>query len=158
MKIKHTLLGILGVLAAGHAMAVPWCHRGTIVTVATVNWSGATTVANSPACGFPTLDPDRCAVFHSTNNYCQTYAGGGGPSWPWSVPGAGTVSTHITGPYILTNTVNNYDLSMGVSFQCKKCYSIPPFHEHHELEMVSPFPGIIGLDEYMEKVEPRDDD
>lgn len=158
MKIKKlkTALG-LTVLIASQASAVPWCHRGTIVEVADVVWSGSTTVAMGSAYTAPpsVVDEDRYQVFHATNDYCQSYAGGGGPIWWNNVPGAGTVNTIPYAPYILTNTVNDYDLSMGVSFKCEKCYSIPPYEVIHDFELAKPMTGTEGKLEYERKVQDR---
>ncbi len=158
MKVNHfkKIIG-LSVLMAAQASAVPWCHNGTIVQVASVNWSGATTVAMAGGITAPpsVSDPDRYQVFHATNNYCQSYAGGGGPIWGPSVPGAGSVTTIQTAPYILTNTVNNYDLSMGVSFNCKKCYAIPPLVAIKDFKQIAPLPGTEGKEEYEEVVRDR---
>jgi hypothetical protein len=158
MKINKKLAIIaLTSIVTFQASAVPWCHRGTIVTVANVSWNGSTNVAMSSGIAVPpgVSDAERYQVFYSTNNYCQAYAGGGGPTWGWSVPGAGSVSTFTTGPYVLTNTVNNYDLNMGVSFNCKKCYSIAPYYEHKEMKHLEPMPGTEGNAEYNEEVRER---
>ena len=137
-----------------HAYAVPWCHKGTVVTVANVNWNGATNVAMSSGIPVPPniSDPERFQVFHSTHNYCSAYSGGGGPTWPGSPSGVGSVITVTTGPNVLTNTVNDYSLEMGVSFLCKKCYAIPPYQVHKELERYEPMIGTEGNDEYNEVI------
>lgn len=155
MKLKHKLMTVgLGMVIGVQANAVPWCHRGTIVTVANVNWSGATNVAMSSGIPVPPghSDPERYQVFHSTHNFCSAYSGGGGPSWPWPVPGSGSVRTVTTGPFILTNTVNNYELNMGVSFSCDKCYSLPPYQQVHELQHARALPGTEGTEEYQKRV------
>ena len=145
-KFTVKAIAVLGVIASGHAAAVPWCHGGTIVEVANVSWSGATTVAMASPIPAPpsVLDPERYQVFHATDNFCQSYAGGGGPPWGNPVPGAGSVRTIITGPHILTNTVNDYALSMGVSFKCEKCYTIPPYEKLQDFELAEPLPDTEG--------------
>lgn len=153
-KVILKSLVVLGVMASGHAAAVPWCHGGTIVEVANVTWSGTTTVAMASGIPVPPTisDPDRYQVFHATNNYCQGYAGGGGPVWGNPVPGSGTVRTITTGPYILTNTVNDYDLSMGVSFKCEKCYTTPPYEVIYDYERAEPMVGTEGKTAYETEV------
>lgn len=108
--------------------------------------SGCTTVAMASPIPAPpsVIDPDRYQVFHATDNFCQGYAGGGGPPWGDPVPGSGSVRTIITGPNILTNTVNDYDLSMGVSFKCEKCYTIPPYEKVRDFELAEPLPDTEG--------------
>jgi len=158
MKIKSIKLILgLSVFIAGSASAVPWCHGGTIVNVATVNWSGITTDAMASGIPVPpnVNDPERYQVHHAAANYCSTYQGGGGPIFGPHVPGSGSVSSIITGPYILTNTVNNYELSMGLSFNCEKCYSIPPLKEVIDFERVMPLPGTEGNVKYERIIEKR---
>lgn len=155
MKLRNKLMTVgFGMVIGFQAYAVPWCHQGSIVTVANVTWNGTTTTAMSSGIPVPpsVTDPERYQVFHSTHNFCNTYSGGGGPSWPWNVPGAGSVRTVTTSPFILTNTVNNYELNMGVGFSCQKCYSLPPYQEIHELRLAKPLIGTEGTEEYIEKV------
>lgn len=149
-KLTAKAIVLCGVMASGHAAAVPWCHGGTIVEVANVTWSGDTTVAMASVIPAPpsVVDPDRYQVFHATSNFCQGYAGGGGPIWGNPVSGAGSVRTIITGPFILTNTVNNYDLSMGVSFKCEKCYTLPPYEEVRDYDFAAPMAGTEGKTQY----------
>ncbi|MCB1581616.1 MAG: hypothetical protein R3E90_15070 [Marinicella sp.] len=155
MNIRKLKLALgLSVIVTAQASAVPWCHGGTIVEVANVVWSGSTTIAMASGYTAPpsVVDEDRYQVFHATHDYCQSYAGGGGPIWWNNVPGAGSVNTITYAPYILTNTVNDYDLSMGVSFKCKKCYSIPPLSAVKDFRTVAPLPGTEGKAEYEEYV------
>ncbi len=155
----NTLKIILGmsVFIAGSASAVPWCHGGTIVDVATVNWSGYVTENMAGSIPVPPLvdSPARYQAYHAAHNYCSTYQGGGGPIFGPSVPGAGSVSSVITGPHVLTNTVNNYELSMGLSFKCEKCYSIAPYKQIFDFELAKPLPGTEGNAKYERTIEKR---
>lgn len=158
MTFKKALLSLgLSSFIAVQAVAVPWCHRGTIVEVADVTWSGATATAMASSIPVPVsvADPERYQIFHATNDYCESYAGGGGPIWWNNVPGVGTVNTIPYAPYILTNTVNNYDLSMGVSFTCEKCYAIAPYEAIKDFKELAPLPGTEGKVRYERKVEDR---
>merc|ERR1719167_1504165 len=115
---------LIAVLLVGSVCAVPPC---TFQTFGPFNWSGgvATTLGGAITPDPAVSDPDRYQIWHATNNFCQKFATQP-PSW-WSnnVPGAGTVTNVITGPWLLTNTVNDYSLSMGVSFKCKRCNAGP---------------------------------
>ncbi len=124
MKLKYKLITLgLGMLIGIQAHAEPWCYGGTIVTVANVDWNGTTNEVMS-----------------------------GGTSWPWSVSDAGSVSKVYTGPYTLTNSLEGYELSMGVSFSCEKCYSMPIYQRVKELRQVRPLPGTEGTLLYQREV------
>lgn len=153
MKVLFSSL-VAAIALATQVTAVPWCHKGTVVTVATVSWSGATASAVAGAITAPPghPDPERYQIFHATDNYCQSFAGGGGPMWGPIVPGAGTVTTQTTGPNVLTNTVNDYSLAMGVTFRCKKCYATPPYVQIHELAEFKPFGGLEIKEKYERKI------
>lgn len=142
---------ILSTLAASallslSAQAVPWCHRGTIVQIADVNWSEAQILANFyGSVPGSVLDPEVYKTSHATNNYASTFAGGGGGFGGYSVPGSGTVRVTHYDPYTLTNMVGPgyYFTSHGVKFKLHKCYTIPPMVEVRELAIVeSPESGI----------------
>ncbi|MCX7545819.1 hypothetical protein [Marinicella gelatinilytica] len=158
MKIKSLKLMLgLSVFIAGSVSAETWCNGGTIVNVATVNWTGTVNenIAGNIIVPPGNNDPERYQAQHAAANYCSTYKGGGGPTFGPVVTGAGSVSTIITGPFTYTNTTNNYELYMGLNFECKKCYSIPPYKEIFELKIVKPLPGTEGNAEYERVIEKR---
>lgn len=146
------------------AQAVPWCHKGTIVQIADVNWSQAQILANfTGSVPGGVLDPEVYTTFHATHNYAQTFSGGGGGFGGYSVPGSGQVRVITYAPYTLTNMVGPgyYYTSQGVSFKLEKCYTIAPMQHHlevHELQVdgdddgggivVKPFTGLEKMKEY----------
>lgn len=133
-KKRITILAALataGMIASGNAQAVPWCHGGTIVTVADVQWSHADLLNETQGMTVPinVINADQYLASQAGNNYCQTYAGGGGPG---SVPGNGTVMFDAYAPYTFTNTYY-YQLQDGLEFECNKCYAVPPLDPEPEL-------------------------
>jgi hypothetical protein len=141
--MNKKLLGIAigATLLSSAAQAVPWCHQGTIVEIADVNWSGAQIAANytGPA-PVGVYDLEVYKTFTATHNYASGFAGGGGGFGGYSVPGSGQVKVVAYAPNPYTNMVGpgNYYTSHGVSFKLQKCYTIPPLTIHHELAEVSP--------------------
>ncbi len=144
------------------ASAVPWCHRGTIVEIADVNWSQAQILANFSG-GIPSgvLDPEYYTTYTATHNYAAGFAGGGGGFGGYSVPGSGQVRVTPYAPYTYTNMVGpgHYYTSQGVSFKMEKCYTIPPLTAHlevRELEpgddsggiIVKPYDGLQEMERY----------
>ncbi|GGI90587.1 hypothetical protein GCM10007978_30300 [Shewanella hanedai] len=148
-----TVLGTLGILTclgvSSIAQAVPWCHRGTIVQIADVNWSQAQIMANFTG-SIPggVADTEVYTTYHSTNNYGNTFAGGGGGFGGYSVPGSGQVRVIHYAPYTLTNMVGPgyYFTSQGVKFKLDKCYTIPPLMEHKEVAMFEPAKPETGFE------------
>lgn len=143
------------------AQAVPWCHGGTIVEFADVNWSESQILANfsGPIPG-GVADPQYYITATATHNYAQTFVGGGGGFGGYSVPGSGQVRVRHYAPYTFTNMVGPgyYDTSQGVKFKMDKCYTIPPMTVHHELEVadepdggdiqVRPYEGLGAIQRY----------
>lgn len=165
-------------LSSGAAQAVPWCHGGTIVEIADVNWSQAQILANfTGSVPGGVLDPEVYKTFHATHNYAQTFAGGGGGFGGYSVPGSGQVRVSVYAPYTYTNMVGPgyYYTSQGVSFKLDKCYTIPVMQHHLEVAelevggdddgggiVVKPFTGLEKIKDFYlakprgeEAVEPR---
>ncbi len=155
-KIKYKKsIGLL-IVAAGMAttiaQAVPWCHKGTIVQIADVHWGESSILANYPGGvpgGLPPViygNVDTHITFTSTNQYANSFAGGGGSFGGYSVPGSGQVLVHPYAPHNYTNAPSLYSTSEGVKFKLKKCYTIPPLVEVFELEkFVGPvLPGEPG--------------
>ncbi|GAB2909065.1 hypothetical protein [Rheinheimera gaetbuli] len=146
--------------------AVPWCHRGTIVQIADVNWSEAQILANFyGTVPGGVLDAEVYKTSHATNNYASTFAGGGGGFGGYSVPGSGTVRVTHYAPYTLTNMVGPgyYFTSQGVKFKLHKCYTIPPMVEVRELATVEspeagigfkPLRGVEAIKEYWQITDP----
>jgi len=153
-KIK-SFIGI-SILISSHAMSQPWCNHGTISEVANVVWSGATTTAMAGGIAVPpiAIDPARYQVKQAVTDYCETYAGGGGPRWAkFMVPGAGSVDWDIYAPSSFNTYGTTYNLNMGVSFKCEKCYAVPPYSQIHNFERFSPLAGTEGKAEYETQVE-----
>jgi hypothetical protein len=148
--ILTTTTGILLCLGISSvAQAVPWCHRGTIVQIANVNWSQAQIMANfSGAIPGGVADFEAYTTYNSTNNYANTFAGGGGGFGGYSVPGSGQVRVRTYAPYTLTNMVGPgyYFTSQGVKFKLDKCYTIPPLMEHKEIARFEPAKPETGFE------------
>ncbi len=138
---KLLALSVGVAMFSGMAQAVPWCHKGTIVEIADVNWSQSQILANfTGSVPGGVLDPEVYTTFHATHNYANTFAGGGGGFGGYSVPGSGQVRVIPYAPYSYTNMVGpgHYYTSQGVSFKLDKCYTIPPLTHHHEVKFVEP--------------------
>lgn len=136
--IRSIAVLALGLLTAGAAQAVPWCHRGYIYDVATINFTGQymqdwlnnNVDPNNPP---NTNNINYYVAFEATYEACSVYASAGGPGSS-GVPGAGQVEVEVTAPYSLTSGLN-YQLWQGVQFNCRKCYAHPVAIEvPHELE------------------------
>ncbi|MEC4725347.1 hypothetical protein HWQ46_07285 [Shewanella sp. D64] len=148
-----TVVGTLGFLAclgaSSIAQAVPWCHTGTIVQIANVNWSQAQIMANFTG-GIPggVVDPEVYTTYHSTYNYANTFSGGGGGFGGYSVPNSGQVKVRLDAPYTLTNMVGPgyYYTSQGVQFRLDKCYTIPPLMEHKKIARFEPIKPETGVE------------
>jgi len=116
---------MFGMIAS--AQAVPWCHRGQIYTVATINfteqnllnWANANINWSNPP---NVANLDFYIAFHASFQACQVYAGWSGPSY--GVPGAGQVQAQAFAPSSYTSG-NGYSISQGVSFRCRKCSPLP---------------------------------
>lgn len=154
------------------AQAVPWCHKGTIVQIANVNWTGAQIAANfTGTVPGGVADAEVYKTFTATHNYAQTFAGGGGGFGGYSVPGSGQVRVVPYAPYTYTNMVGPgyYYTSQGVSFKLDKCYTIAPMTQHHEVHelslddgsgiVVKPLDGLEKLELYWTKeiTDPNDE-
>lgn len=138
---KLLALSVGMAMLSGVAQAVPWCHKGTIVEIADVNWSESQILANfTGSVPGGVADPEVYKTFHATHNYANTFAGGGGGFGGYSVPGSGQVRVRAYAPYTYTNMVGPgyYFTSQGVSFKMDKCYTIPPLTHHHEVKFVEP--------------------
>lgn len=139
MKTQTKAMIIAASLFSSAASAVPWCHRGTIVQIADVQWSQAQIMANFSGSVPPGVyDPEYYITATATHNYASSFAGGGGSFGGYSVPGSGQVRVEPYAPYTYTNMVGPgyYFTSQGVKFRLKKCYTIPPLTHHVELEKV----------------------
>ncbi|PAJ76370.1 hypothetical protein CJF42_00260 [Pseudoalteromonas sp. NBT06-2] len=153
--MNKILMAIAGstLLLSAVAEAVPWCHRGTIVQIANVSWSEAQILANYTG-SIPggVSDPQYYITAMATNNYANTFAGGGGGFGGYSVPGSGQVSVHPYAPYTYTNMVGPgyYFTSQGIKFKLNKCYTIPPMTHHKELQRFEPDVGGIIFEPYSE--------
>lgn len=148
MKTKILAAAIGAALLSTTAQAVPWCHKGTIVEIADVNWSQAQILANfSGTVPSGVYDPEYYITHTATHNYANTFAGGGGGFGGYSVPGSGQVRVIPYAPYTYTNMVGPgyYFTSQGVSFKLEKCYTIPPLTVHHELAEFDPGIGGGGI-------------
>ena len=129
----------------------PWCQPGSIADVAKVDLSGPALinlVASTP--GIIQSDPDYTKAFAAGWHYCSSYAGGGGGGPLWSVPDAGTVGFVPDQQYS-----PNYNLSQGLSFPCRKCFTTLPFHEVKYRtaddgdRVAQPFPGLSEINRYV---------
>lgn len=111
---------VLGLGAVSTAHAVPWCHRGHIQTVASYQLDGAALANFAAQQG---ITNDQWAASYAAHLTCQVHAGWNGPSF--GVPGAGQVLGLPTAPSQLLSG-NGYSMSMGVSFDCQKCFPLRP--------------------------------
>jgi len=161
MKKLLTCVAVGAAFLSTAAQAVPWCHQGTIVQIADVNWSQAQILANfTGSVPGGVVDPEVYTTFHATHNYANTFAGGGGGFGGYSVPGSGQVRVVPYAPYSYTNMVGPgyYYTSQGVSFKLDKCYTIAPMTHHLEVAELSkddgsgisvkPLGGLEALNEY----------
>lgn len=142
-------------------LSEPWCHRGSIAEVAKVTLSGPalkTLVATTP--GIIATDSDYTKAFAAGMHYCASFAGGGGGGPLGSVPDAGTVGFAPDQSYSQT-----YTLSQGLSFICRKCYTVLPFHQLQyrtgddgDRVVALPFPGLSAMKKYVKNpraIKPR---
>lgn len=136
MNLRRTTLlaiAIAGLTGASVAIAErpSWCAGGTVVNVADVQWNHAQLLNQTQNISVPpyTSNPDYYQAFHAANNHCQTYAGGAGPSL--GVADNGSVTFEVYAPWSYLHTIN-YQLSHGLSFECNKCYAIPPLVRRRE--------------------------
>ena len=131
-KTTMIAIAIAGLTAATSASAVPWCHGGTIVTVADVQWNHADLLYQTQNITAPpnVYNEDYYLAWTAGSNYCQSYAGGAGPNL--GVPGNGSVNFVPYAPFSFTNTLS-YQLHGGLSFECEKCYAIPPMRRAREV-------------------------
>jgi hypothetical protein len=172
MKKLLIIAAVGATLLSSVAQAVPWCHHGTIVQIANVNWSGAQIAANfTGSVPGGVADAEVYTTFTATHNYAQTFAGGGGGFGGYSVPGSGQVRVVPYAPNSYTNMVGPgyYYTSQGVSFKMDKCYTIPPMTHHHEVSelsvddgsgiVVKPLEGLEKLEVYWQKdiTDPNED-
>jgi len=149
LKKSINMLIIAAGLSSTLAQAVPWCHRGTIVQIADVTWGESSIVANYPGSIPGDIPPyivgnvNNHITFMSTNQYASSFAGGGGGFGGYSVPGSGQVKVYAYAPHNYITAPTHYDISEGVKFKLKKCYTIPPMVVVHELrEFIGPItPG-----------------
>lgn len=108
-RLILSALLVLGCVPA--AMAVPPCWPGSVVNVGPAQSLTPAHLSTWWATnGVPSgvSDPNAYVAFHATDQRCKVLYGSG--AW-----------AQITGPYSLTNMVNSYSISQGVTFQCKKC-------------------------------------
>jgi hypothetical protein len=110
--MKRLMLSALLALACvPTAMAVPPCWPGSVVNVGPAQYLNPAQLSTWWATnGVPSgvSNPHAYVAFHATDQRCKALYGSG--SW-----------AQITGPYSLTNTLNGYTISQGVTFQCRKC-------------------------------------
>lgn len=171
--MKKLIIGLAALAAtlSGITQAVPWCHRGTILQIADVNWNQSQILANfSGTIPAGVLDPEVYTTFNATANYASTFAGGGGGFGGYSVPGSGQVKVLPYAPNSYTNMVGpgNYFTSQGIQFRLKKCYTIPPMTIVEDYEMISrpdgpiivkPFEHLEAISSYWDtKVTDPDED
>jgi hypothetical protein len=108
-RVLLTALLALGCVSAAQAQRP--CYPGTVVNVGPAQSLSPAQLSSWLATyGVPAgvSDPHAYVAFHATDQRCKALYGSG--SW-----------AQITGPYSLTNMVNSYNISQGVTFQCKKC-------------------------------------
>lgn len=173
-KLKKTigLMIVAAGLSSTIAQAVPWCHQGTIVQIADVNWGESSIIANYPGSIPGDIPPwvvgnvDMHITFMSTHQYASGFAGGGGGFGGYSVPNSGQVKVYAYAPHNYITAPSLYSTAEGVKFKLKKCYTIPPMTVVHELYEVAlpwspstpdnpisikPMERIQGLDAYWEQ-------
>ncbi|MCX7552281.1 hypothetical protein OS175_00195 [Marinicella sp. S1101] len=176
LKKSITAALVITGLSASLAHAVPWCHQGTIVQIADVNWGESSIIANYPGSIPADIPPwvtgnvDMHITFMATHTYASGFAGGGGGFGGYSVPGSGQVKVYAYAPYNYITAPSLYSTAQGVQFKLKKCYTIPPMvavKELRELELpwspggqdnpvsVRPLERLQELDAYWEKTSPR---
>lgn len=139
LKTTVGMMIIAAGLSSTIAQAVPWCHQGTIVQIADVNWGESSILANYPGVVPPWVvgNVDMHITFMSTNQYASGFAGGGGGFGGYSVPGSGQVKVYAYAPHNYITAPSLYSTSEGVKFKMKKCYTIPPMTQHHELSEIA---------------------
>lgn len=168
LKKSISMIIIAAGLSSTIAQAVPWCHQGTIVQIADVNWGESSITANYPGVVPPWVvgNVDMHITFMSTHQYASGFAGGGGGFGGYSVPGSGQVKVYAYAPHNYITAPSLYSTAEGVKFKLKKCYTIPPMtvlHELREVELpwtpgggdnpisVEPMERVQGLDAYWEQ-------
>jgi hypothetical protein len=141
MKKKLIFSAIAATFLSSVVQAVPWCHRGTIVQIADVQWTQAQILANfTGSVPGGVADPEVYKTSTATYNYASTFTGGGGGFGGYSVPSSGQVRVIPYAPYTYTNMIGPgyYFTSQGVKFKLEKCYTIPPMTEHLEVARLNP--------------------
>lgn len=136
MKKRTSVLAALataGIMAAGSVQADIWCNGGTVMTVADVEWDYADLLNYTQNIVAPpnAYNPDMYVASEAAQNYCGTYAGGGGPHWSL-VPGSGSVSHEIYAPD--PYSPDYYQLQEGLAFECNKCYTYAPVRRRFRLD------------------------
>lgn len=151
-KIKKGICSLILIISCANTQAIPWCHGGTIVQIADVNWNQSSIEANYPGI-LPDSIPDWVVgnvnmhiTFVSTNNYASTFIGGGGGFGDYSVSDSGDVRVIPYAPHNYITAPSLYNISEGVRFRIQKCYTIPPMTAvterfHFTTDMIGP--GII---------------
>jgi len=152
----HTITkAMIGLSLAGSALtveAVPWCHRGHIVSIMDVTWDGATVTSHAPPVssvipGVVSVDFYRAS--HASWDYASAFAGGGG--WG-NVGNKGQVRVRTYAPYSFTNMINSYSLSQGLKFIIDKCYATPIYQAVSSKldlpDIVVPLPGAEEVARY----------
>ena len=105
MKNIQKLVVLISMMLLSHSIfAVPWCHKGNIVTVADISMDQSQ--IESFYVGLPTLDIYMAAG--AMDNYMNTYFTGNVITDPYAP------STYLSS--------NGYSISQGVSFYIKRCY------------------------------------
>ena len=129
--LKKLLISVaLGsALLSNVAQAVPWCHHGTIVQIADVNWTEAQILANYTGT-YPTptyvIDAQVYITYNASQSYANGFVGGGGAFGGYSVPGSGEVRVIPYAPNSFINMVGPgyYYTNQGIRFKLDKCYTI----------------------------------
>ncbi len=171
-KKSISLLIVAAGLSSSVAQAVTWCHGGTIVQIADVNWGESSIIANYPG-SIPGDIPlwvvgnvNIHITSTSTNQYANGFAGGGGGFGGYSVANSGEVKVEAYAPHNYITAPSLYSTAEGVKFKLKKCYTIPPMtavRERHEIALpwnpgtpdnpisIKPLEHIQGLNTYWEQ-------
>jgi hypothetical protein len=173
MKKLLIYVALGSALLSSVAQAVPWCHRGTIVQIADVNWSQSQIMANfTGSVPGSVTDAEIYKTFTATANYANNFVGGGGGFGGYSVINSGHVRVIVYAPYTYTNMVGPgyYFTSQGVKFKLEKCYTIAPMTHHLEVAEFNiedgsgidfkPLRGLGRLPHYWQSpiTDPDDDD
>lgn len=147
-NLKKAVVSMILLLSVNAAIAVPWCHFGTIVTIQNVTWSQNNIIANYPG-PIPVGLADVGITSNSMGQYASTFVGGGGSLSGYTVPGSGSVIAKAYAPSSYLSS-NYYSTSQGVQFKLNKCYTIPPMTAVKEIRMASnpanPDTPVIGVE------------